>query len=474
MATSDCIPCRNWDRREELPPSESIVVGAHWRVAHALNSALAGWLVVVPRRHVTALDQLAEEEVVELGPLLRRLTAALRAALGCEKTYVMLFGEQQGFAHVHLHVVPRMADWPHEYQGPRVLRFLEQPEEVWIGQAAKDDLARRLQGFLASTGTVGALYPEVEPFEVGMLEVGDGNDVYFEVGGNPQGKPAVVLHGGPGSGCSPVMRRWFDPDSYRVVLFDQRGCGRSTPNASDPTTDLSTNTTRHLLADLEVLRDRLGTGSWTVLGVSWGSTLGLAYAEEHPERVSELILVAVTTGRRYALEWLYRGAAPVLPDAWSRFVGGVPIAERDGDLIESYGRLLEDPDPGVREKAARDWTEWEWALSATHPGPLRGRWGDPGFQYGRARIVTHYFRHDCWLEDGILLRHAGALADLPGAMIHGRHDSSSYMMASELARAWPNASWVVVDEAGHSTAEPGMDHAIVEATDEFARPDRGH
>jgi proline iminopeptidase len=435
-------------------------------VAHALNSALAGWLVVVPRRHVTALDHLAEEEIVELGPMLRRLTSALRAAVGCEKTYVMLFAEQQGFAHLHLHVVPRMADLPDEHRGPRVLHLLEQPEEAWIGQAAKDDLAGELQQLLGESGTGGRLYPEVEPFEVGLLEVSDGNRLYFEVCGNPEGKPAVVLHGGPGSGCSTDMRRWFDPGAYRVVLFDQRGSGRSTPSASDPTTDLSTNTTQHLLADLEVLRESLGIGSWTVLGVSWGSTLALAYAEEHRERVSELILVGVTTGRSYALQWLYRGAAPLLPDAWSRFVAGVPVAEREGNLIEAYGRLLQHPDLAVREKAARDWTEWEWALSSTQP--LHGRWGEPGFQYGRARIVTHYFRHDCWLEDGLLLRRAGVLVDVPGIMIHGRHDASSLMMASELARAWPQASWVIVDGAGHSTDEPGMNRAIVAATDEFA------
>jgi proline iminopeptidase len=318
------------------------------------------------------------------------------------------------------------------------------------------------------------LYPEVEPFEVGLLEVSDGNRLYFEVCGNPQGKPALVLHGGPGSGCSTDMRRWFDPGAYRVVLLDQRGCGRSTPNASDPTTDLSTNTTQHLLADLEVLRDRLGIGSWTVLGVSWGSTLGLAYAEEHPERVSELILVGVTTGRSYALKWLYQGAAPLLPDAWSRFLAGVPVAEREGSLIEAYGTLLQHPDLAVRQKAARDWTEWEWALSSNQPGPLRGRWADPGFQYGRARIVTHYFRHDCWLEDGLLLRRARVLAEVPGIMIHGRYDGPSLMMASELARAWPKASWVIVDEAGHSTDDPGMDHAIVAATDEFAPHGQRH
>jgi proline iminopeptidase len=223
-----------------------------------------------------------------------------------------------------------------------------------------------------------------------------------------------------------------------------------------------------------VLRDRLGIGSWTVLGVSWGSTLGLAYAEEHPERVSQLILVGVTTGRHYALEWLYRGAAPLLPDAWSRFVTGVPAAERDGNLIEAYGRLLENPDEAVREKAARDWTEWEWVLSSTRPGPLGGRWSDPRFQYGRARIVTHYFRHDCFLEDGLLLRRAAVLADVPGTMIHGRHDASSLMMASELAQAWPQARWVIVDDAGHSTTEPGMDQAIVAATDELARQDGRH
>jgi proline iminopeptidase len=207
------------------------------------------------------------------------------------------------------------------------------------------------------------LYSEIEPCYQGTLEVGDANLVYWEVCGNPDGKPALVLHGGPGSGASPEFRRYFDPSAYRVVLFDQRGCGRSTPHASDPGTDLSVNTTDHLLADMELLRRHLDVDRWLVLGFSWGSTLGLAYAERHPQRVSELVLVGVTTTRRSEIDWLYRGVAPLFPEQWARFRAGVPAGERDGDLVEAYHRLLEHPDPSVRVSAAKDWSDWDWALT---------------------------------------------------------------------------------------------------------------
>jgi proline iminopeptidase len=317
---------------------------------------------------------------------------------------------------------------------------------------------------------VPGLYPPVEPFDHGRLDVGDGNLVYWEVCGHPEGKPAVVLHGGPGSGCSPAMRRFFDPGAYRVVLLDQRGCGRSTPHASDPATDLSVNTTEHLLGDLERLRLHLGIDGWLVLGSSWGSTLGLAYAERHPERVSELVLVGVTTTRRAEIDWLYRGVGLRFPEAWARFRAGVPPADRDGDLVEAYHRLLESPDPGVRAAAARAWTAWEWALSSVEPPPrLPPPWSDPDFQLARARIVTHYFRHGAWLEEGQLLRHAGALAGIAGVLVNGGLDAQSPVdTASELARRWPDADLVVVGGAGHSTGDPGMAEAVVRATDRFA------
>jgi proline iminopeptidase len=315
-----------------------------------------------------------------------------------------------------------------------------------------------------------ALYPEHAPYDHGRLDVGDGNLVYWEECGNPDGKPAIVLHGGPGSGCSPAFRSYFDPASYRAVLFDQRGCGRSTPHASDPSTDLSVNTTDHLLEDIERLRRHLDIDRWLVLGFSWGSTLGLAYAETHPDRVSELILVGVTTTRRSEIEWLYHGVAPLFPEQWARFRAGVPAAEREGDLVEAYHRLLEDPDPAVRATAAKDWSDWEFALMSIDPDGTPGpRWSQPDFQLARARIVTHYFRHNAWLEDGILLRHAGALSGIPGVMVHGRLDLGGPLVTAwELDRAWPDGELVVVSGAGHASTDPGMGEAVVAATDRFA------
>jgi len=306
-----------------------------------------------------------------------------------------------------------------------------------------------------------------------MLAVGDGNLVYWETCGNPHGKPAVVLHGGPGSGCSTGVRRFFDPSAYRIVLFDQRGCGRSTPHASDPRTDLSVNTTEHLLADIERLRERLGIARWLLFGGSWGSTLALAYAERNPQQVSAMVLVGVTTTRRAEIDWLYRGVAPLFPAEYARFRAGVPPAERDGDLVEAYHRLLEDPDPRVRAKAAKDWCEWESALVSVHadakPEPRRLQ---PDFQMAFARLVTHYFRHNAWLEDGILLRNAGALSGIPGVMVHGRLDFGGPLVTAwELAQAWPDGQLVVVSGAGHSSGDPGMSEAVIAATDRFSLGD---
>ena len=306
-----------------------------------------------------------------------------------------------------------------------------------------------------------------------MLAVGDGNLVYWETCGNPHGKPAVVLHGGPGSGCSSGVRRFFDPSAYRIVLFDQRGCGRSTPHASDPRTDLSVNTTEHLLADIERLRERLGIARWLLFGGSWGSTLALAYAERNPQQVSAMVLVGVTTTRRAEIDWLYRGVAPLFPAEYARFRAGVPPAERDGDLVEAYHRLLEDPDPRVRAKAAKDWCEWESALVSVHadakPEPRRLQ---PDFQMAFARLVTHYFRHNAWLEDGILLRNAGALSGIPGVMVHGRLDFGGPLVTAwELAQAWPDGQLVVVSGAGHSSGDPGMSEAVIAATDRFSLGD---
>jgi len=211
---------------------------------------------------------------------------------------------------------------------------------------------------MASEGQTAGLYAQMDPYDQGLLDVGDGNRVHWEAVGNPNGKPAVVLHGGPGSGCAPWWRRLFDPEAYRIVLFDQRGCGSSLPSAGDPTTDLTTNTTGHLIADIERLRGHLDIHRWLVLGGSWGSTLGLAYAESHPNRVSEIVLFSVVTTTRREVEWVTRDVGRLFPAEWARFCDGVPEAERGGSLVEAYARLLSDPDPAVGEKAAREWCDW--------------------------------------------------------------------------------------------------------------------
>jgi proline iminopeptidase len=315
-----------------------------------------------------------------------------------------------------------------------------------------------------------ALYPEIEPYEHGMLDVGDGNRVYWETCGNPHGKPAVVLHGGPGSGCTPWHRRLFDPAAYRVVLFDQRGCGRSTPHASAPETDLAVNTTAHLLADIERLRDHLGINRWLVIGGSWGSVLGLAYAEQHPERVSELVLWGVSTGRYKEVDWLFRGGIAIFfPEQWERLRAAAPAKGRDTDIVEAYARLLHDPDPEVRRRAAYKWCLWESATPDWPPATgLSPRFQDPAYAMAFARLVTHYIRHNQWLEDGVLLRNAGALAGIPGTIVNGRFDFQGPIgNAWDLRRAWPRADLVIVENAGHAAGNTGITEALIRATDQY-------
>lgn len=315
------------------------------------------------------------------------------------------------------------------------------------------------------------LYPEIEPYEHGMLDVGDGNQVYWETCGNPQGKPAVVVHGGPGSGCIPWHRRLFDPDAYRLVLFDQRNCGRSRPHASQHETSLTANTTHHLIADMERLRSHLGIERWLVFGGSWGSTLALAYAEAHPDRVSEMILFGVTTGRHTEFDWTFRGGlARFFPEQWDRLRASLPPAERDGDVVAAYSRLLNDADPTIRQRAAEAWCLWESATPGWPPtDSLSPRFTDPAYALAFARIVTHYVRHNAWLEDNSLIRGAGALAEIPGALINGRFDFQAPLAnAWELRRVWPRAELVIVDDAGHVPTVPGVTQAIIHATDRFA------
>ncbi len=313
------------------------------------------------------------------------------------------------------------------------------------------------------------LYPETEPYEQDMLDVGEGNSIYWEACGNPAGKPVVVLHGGPGSGSSATSRRYFDPVAYHIIQFDQRNCGRSQPHASDFNTDLSANTTAHLIADIELLRQHLRIERWMLFGGSWGSTLALAYAEQHPQRVTEIILVGVTMTRQSEIEWLFKGVAPIFPEQWVRFQAGVPQEQRGGDLVAAYYHLLNDPDPAVRSKAAKDWDDWESASlnPDAKPNPQRM---DADFIMARSRIVTHYFYHRAWLEDGILLRNAGVLSGIPGVMIQGRLDLGAPLVTAwELAQAWPSGELVIVYGAGHSPGDSGMPEAIIAATNRFVQ-----
>lgn len=315
------------------------------------------------------------------------------------------------------------------------------------------------------------LYPPIKPYDQGMLDVGDGNLVYWETCGNPDGKPTVMVHGGPGQGCTPNMRRGVDPNRYRAVLFDQRGCGRSTPHASDPATDMSVNTTEHLLADMEQLREHLGIDRWLLSGGSWGSTLALAYAERHPDRVSEIVLSAITTGRRSEADWLYRGAARFFPEEWERFRAAVPVADQDGDLIAAYARLMEEPDRLVRERAATAWCAWEDAVLSLEPDTKPNPYSDkpPDAMLAMVRICAHYLAHGAWLEEGALLRDAGRLAGIPGVLIHGRLDLSCPLdTAWELAQAWPDAELFAPRDAGHlgsASKRERLRHAL----DTFAR-----
>jgi proline iminopeptidase len=316
-----------------------------------------------------------------------------------------------------------------------------------------------------------SLYPKIEPSDQGFLEVGDRQRVYWETCGNPSGIPALVVHGGPGSGCTSWHRRLFNPAAYRIVLFDQRGAGRSTPHASEPDVDLSTNTTQALVADTERLRQHLDVERWVILGGSWGSTLSLAYAEDHPDAVAAMVLWGVTTGRRSEADWLFRdGLEPLFPEQWEQRRNALPPELRDGDIIEGYSTLLFDPDPAVRHAAALAWCTWESVTPAWPPSDgLDDRYKDPAFALGFARLVTHYVRHDDFLEDGVLLRNVGRLSGIPGVLVNGRFDLQARVgNAWTLARTWPDAKLVVVDGEGHAGNAPGITRELIRATNGFA------
>jgi proline iminopeptidase len=313
-------------------------------------------------------------------------------------------------------------------------------------------------------------YPPIEPFDSGQLDVGDGQSVYWECCGNPDAKPVVFLHGGPGAGCTANHRRLFDPARYRIVLFDQRGCGRSTPHASAPGADLATNTTWHLVADIERLRHHLGIERWQVFGGSWGSALALAYAESHPDRVTELIVRGIFTLRRAELEWFYQeGASWVYPDHWESFVAPVPRDRRD-DLIAAYHDLLFDPDPAVHGPAGVAWTTWEAnGITLLRNEELIATMAEPAYALAFARIENHYFVNAGWFGPDQLVADAHRLAGIPGVIVQGRYDMCTpAATAWALHRAWAAADLVMVPDAGHAFDEPGILAALIAATDRFA------
>ena len=317
-------------------------------------------------------------------------------------------------------------------------------------------------------------YPSVEPYLTGHLDVGDGQSLYWEECGNPVGKPVVFVHGGPGGGCSPQYRRFFDPARYRIVLYDQRGCGRSTPHASAPGADLSSNTTWHLVADLERLRMDRGIERWQVFGGSWGSALALAYAQTHPGAVTALVLRGIFTLRRSELDWYYNGgAANLAPQWWERFEA--PLVRAFGtlppgfDRIAGYHRLLFDADPAVHRPAGVAWTTWEAATSTLEfSQELVDDFSDPDFALAFARIENHYFVHGGWFDDGQLIAGVDAIRSIPAVIVQGRYDlPCPAVTAWDLHRAWPEADLRMV-QAGHAATEPAIAAELIAATDAFA------
>ncbi|MEO3387741.1 prolyl aminopeptidase [Mesorhizobium sp. CAU 1741] len=309
------------------------------------------------------------------------------------------------------------------------------------------------------------LYTEIEPFETGFLDVGDGHTIYWERVGTKGAKPAVFLHGGPGGGISPAYRRFFDPARYDVILFDQRGCGKSTPHAG-----LEANTTWHLVADIERLREMVGVDRWLVFGGSWGSTLALAYSQTHPDRVSELVVRGIYTLTKAELAWYYQfGVSEMFPDKWERFVAPIPEAER-GDMMAAYRKILTGDDKAAQIEAAIAWSMWEGQTITLLPEPdTADRFGEGHFALAFARIENHFFVHGGWLEEGQLVRDATKLAGIPGLIVHGRYDMPCpARYAWELSKAWPDAEFHLIEGAGHAYSEPGILDRLIYATDKFA------
>jgi proline iminopeptidase len=318
---------------------------------------------------------------------------------------------------------------------------------------------------MSEAGVRRGYYPAIEPYRTGRLRVSAVHEIYWEQSGNPKGKPAVFLHGGPGFGSEPNHRRFFDPERYRIVLFDQRGCGKSMPHAS-----LEENTTWDLVADIEKLRVELGIERWLVFGGSWGSTLALAYAETHPERVTELVLRGIFLIRKSEIDWFYqRGASAIYADAWEKYVEPIPEVER-GDLLRAFHRRLTGNDERERMRAAKAWSIWEGSTSCLMPNEgLIAKTAGDAFALAFARIECHYFVHGAWLEgERELLRNVGRIRHIPATIVQGRYDVVCPMeTAWALHRAWPEADFRLVQDAGHSATEPGILHHLVEATDRY-------
>ncbi len=313
------------------------------------------------------------------------------------------------------------------------------------------------------------LYPPLEPFDAGMLRVSDIHEIYYEVSGTPAGKPVIVCHGGPGGGSTPSMRRYFDPARYLIVVFDQRGCGKSTPHAA-----LEDNTTWSLVEDMEKLRRHLGVDRWQVFGGSWGSTLALAYAQSHPDVVSELVLRGIFTLRREELLWFYQeGASWLFPDLWEEFLAPIPQAER-GDMIAAYYRRLTGADAGERLRAAKAWSLWEGGTVSLLPSEERMQsFSSDLFALAFARIECHYFQHGGFFErDDQLIANIDRVRHIPAVIVQGRYDVCTPMKTAwELHQAWPEADFRMVADAGHAASEPGIINELVQATDRFAAND---
>lgn len=308
-------------------------------------------------------------------------------------------------------------------------------------------------------------YPEIEPYTTGRLRVSDLHEIFYEEVGNPKGKPILFIHGGPGGGIEPSHRRYFDPDHYRVILFDQRGCGRSTPYA-----ELKENTTWDLVADIEKLRAHLGIEKWIAFGGSWGSTLALLYAETHPERVKGLILRGIFLCRQKEIKWFYQdGASHIFPDIWDMYLAAIPEAEH-GDLVAAYYKRLTSPNRTERLSAARAWSTWEGATSRLIPNPeMIDHFGEDEFAEAFARIECHYFTHGIWMRnDNQILEDIRKIRHLPCEIIHGRYDVVCPVEnAWDLKKAWPEAQLHIVPDAGHSARETGILTKLVEATERF-------